>query len=73
MPSGQECQRDHKRSRPGGERPLAPPRTTEAPERSDQYAIPALEHDRRKRERRSPPAGRAGGERLAARKAALLS
>ena len=49
MTSGQQRQGDHKRSRPGGERPLASPRTTEAPERSDQQAIPALEHDRRKR------------------------
>lgn len=30
MPSSQECQRDHKRSRPGGDRPLARPPTCRA-------------------------------------------
>jgi hypothetical protein len=49
MAGSQERRRDHKRSRPGGEHPLASPRTTEAPERSDQQPVPALEDDRRKR------------------------
>jgi hypothetical protein len=49
MASSKERQGDDKRPRAGGEHPLASPRATEAPERSEQQAIPALEHDRRKR------------------------
>ncbi len=49
MPSGQHREGDHKRSRPSREHPLASPRTTEAPERSDQQAVPAFEHDWRER------------------------
>jgi hypothetical protein len=51
MAGSQERQRDHKRSRPGGEHPSAFPRTTEAPERSNQQPVPAVEDDRRKRGR----------------------
>ena len=50
MPSGQQRQDDHKRSRSGGEHPLALSRAPEAPERADQQAIPALEHERCKRD-----------------------
>ena len=49
MASGQQSQDNHERSRPGRECPPPPPGTTETPERSDQQAIPPLEHDRRKR------------------------
>jgi hypothetical protein len=49
MASGQQRQGNHERSRPGRERPPPTPGTTETPERSDQQAIPALEHDRRER------------------------
>jgi hypothetical protein len=36
MAGSQQRERNHKRSRPGSQRPLAPSRTTQAPERSDQ-------------------------------------
>ncbi len=49
MADGQQRQGEHEGSRPGAERPSAPPRTTQPPERSDQQAISALEDDRRKR------------------------
>lgn len=49
MASSQQRQGNHERSRPGRECPPPPPGTTETPERSDQQAIPALEHDRRER------------------------
>src|SRR5438876_181718 len=46
MTRGQERKGDRKSARPGGERPNASSRTTEAHEGSDQKAIPALEHYR---------------------------
>jgi hypothetical protein len=49
MTSGQQREDDHERTRPGREQPLASSRTTEPPERSDQQAVSAFEHDRRKR------------------------
>jgi hypothetical protein len=49
MPSGQQRENDRDCSIAGAEHPPAFPRTTQAPERSDEQAIPALEHDRRKR------------------------
>ena len=49
MTNRQQRQDDHNRARPHSERPLASLRTMEAHERCDQQAIPALEHDRRRR------------------------
>ena len=49
MTNRQQRQDDHTRTRPHSERPLASPRTMQAHERCDQQAIPALEHDRRRR------------------------
>jgi hypothetical protein len=49
MAGSQERQHNHNRSRPGSQRQLAPSRTTEAPERSDQQPVSALQDDRRKR------------------------
>jgi hypothetical protein len=69
MAGSQERQRDHKRSRPGGQRPLALSRTTEAPERSDQQPVPALQDDRRKRngDRRQGVTLEVGGRRQGGR------